>query len=114
MGHMIFSPNTTGPLHIGRALVLWLAAREAVERGLKLAVRYDDGMAVEIDETKESVKEACLLLGIKIGKEYTASARSAVYQKAIQILLSRGIACREDLSGAIIYEDKPYAPHPAW
>lgn len=39
---MIFAPNCTGPLDIASAVLLWLTARECLERKLELLIRFDD------------------------------------------------------------------------
>lgn len=42
-GCMVFAPNQSGPLHVGNAAVLWLTAREAMQRGLRFLIRIDNG-----------------------------------------------------------------------
>jgi len=103
-GAMFFSPNLTGPLHIGSAVVLWLTAREARERNLRFIVNFDmncpsvdhpgkirrrpalaDRMA-----TMESARAACELLNIPEVEFRFRQDYWARYWEVFEMLKKRG------------------------
>lgn len=117
-GHMLFAPNLTGPIHVGTALNLWLAAREAQTRGIGLAVRLDD--RYELPERYDARAEADALRTLEeafdllcIGRPdriFRLTAERGRYMHAARRLLMAGLAVEETpdtwvLAGTAYYDD---------
>jgi len=95
--NMIFAPNLTGPLHLGNAVVLWLTAREAMQRNADLVIRLDDRYNLPEDRNPdaerasiESVERALDALGVR-ATVYRYSARAGRYARAFHALREAGL-----------------------
>lgn len=116
MGSTIFAPNLTGKLHMGHAMVLWVTAREARERGLDLLIRLDDvpppvenqrhADFTEIvkmqTESTESVLRACETLAIQPAKIYRSTQRYPRYFQVLEELRDAGLVERIDPAGHFV------------
>ena len=112
--HLLFAPNLTGRLHVGNAMVLWLVAREAKERGIPFIIRLDD--RYELAERKSEEKEwetqhtlnsALKLLEIQPLRVIWYSQRQERYLKVAGRLLAAGLV-RELKPGTIDLYDANY------
>lgn len=109
-GAMFFTPNLTGPLHIGNAVVLWLTAKEAQKRGLRFIVCFDDlpgsidspGQArprttiQDIIATVQSVLGTCELLGIDDVEFHHRSHYMARYFEVFDVMQRAGLVIEVD------------------
>ena len=109
-GAMFFSPNLTGPLHIGNAVVMWLTAREAQLRGLRFVICLDD-YPISIDipgharpkpsvldrvTTVQSCIAACELLGIENAEYHYRSSYVCRYFEVFESMLETGLVREVD------------------
>jgi len=109
-GAMFFSPNLTGPLHIGNAVVMWLTAKEAQMRGLRFIICFDDlpgsidspGMArpkpsvLDRISTVQSCLDACELLGIEDVEFHYRSHYMARYFEVFDVMQRAGLVSEVD------------------
>ena len=109
-GAMFFSPNLTGPLHIGNAVVMWLTAKEAQMRGLRFIVCLDDypssidtpGRArpkpsvLDRVATVQSCMSACELLGIEDVQYHYRSSYVCRYFEVFEMMQAGGLVREVD------------------